>query len=194
MAYFMHFYKKISLNRFFNALLLACLLASSQFSFADSSIVIKNASLQPEDSHYSLNADVDISFDKDIEEAINKGVPLTFLVEFQIVSPRQYWFDDEVVTTTQAIMLSYHALTRQYLVNHKSHQLSFETLPEAKLAMMQLRDWKVVDKSLLEKGEVYRAALLVRLDQTKLPKAIQVDTISSEKWNVSSEKFEWIQF
>jgi hypothetical protein len=31
----------------------------------------------------------------------------------------------------------------------------------------------------------------VRLDQTKLPKAIQVDAISSEKWNLTSQKFEW---
>jgi hypothetical protein len=49
----------------------------------------------------------------------------------------------------------------------------------------------VAEKSLLEKGEVYKAALLIRLDQNKLPKAIQVDAIGSEKWNLASEKFEW---
>ena len=46
----------------------------------------------------------------------------------------------------------------------------------------------MVEKSLLEKNEVYNAALLIRLDQTKLPKAIQVDTIASEKWNLSFTK------
>ena len=197
MAYFMRYCKKLSVEKLgFKKLSTLCLmtllLIVSPLSFATgSSIQIKSAELQAEDSYYTLDADVDISFDKEIEEAINKGVPLNFLVEFQIVSPRKYWFDDEVVTTTQTVTLSYHALTRQYLVNRNVHQQSFETLSEAKQAMMELGDWKVVEKSLLEKGEVYRAALLIRLDQSKLPKAIQVDTLSSEKWNLTSEKFEW---
>ena len=159
---------------------------------AGSSINIKNAELELQDDYYGLNADVDMSFDKEIEEAINKGVPLNFLIEFQIVSPRKYWFDDEIVTTSQSVSLSYHALSRQYLVNRGAHQQSFASLNEAMRELVTLNDWKVVDKSALEKSEVYKAALLIRLDQTKLPKAIQVDTIASEKWNISSQKFEWV--
>ena len=192
MAYFMRFFKKISFKNLSTACLLALLVINCSLTFAaGSSIQIKSAELQLQDSHYTLDADVEINFDKDIEEAINKGVPLNFLVEFQIVSPRKYWFDDEVITTTQTVTLSYHALTRQYLVNRKSHQQSFETLSEAKLAVVDLEDWKVVEKLLLDKNEVYRAALLIRLDQSKLPKAIQVEAISSEKWNLTSEKYEW---
>ncbi len=159
---------------------------------AGSSINIKNAELELQDDYYGLNADVDMSFDKEIEEAINKGVPLNFLIEFQIVSPRKYWFDDEIVTTSQSVSLSYHALSRQYLVNRGAHQQSFTSLSEAIHELVTLNDWKVVDKSALEKSEIYKAALLIRLDQTKLPKAIQVDTIASEKWNISSQKFEWV--
>jgi hypothetical protein len=158
---------------------------------ADSSIQIKNAELQPLDDFYSLRADAEIILDKEIEEAVNKGVPLNFLIEFQIVSPRKYWFDDEIVTTSQEVTLSYHALSRQYLVNRGAHQQSFGSLGEAVQELAKLNEWKVVEKSLLEKGETYKAALLIRLDQTKLPKAIQVDTISSEKWNLVSQKFEW---
>jgi Domain of unknown function (DUF4390) len=54
-----------------------------------------------------------------------------------------------------------------------------------------VNDWKVVEKSQLEKNEVYKAAVQIHLDQKKLPKAIQVDTIASEKWNLTSQKFEW---
>jgi hypothetical protein len=156
-----------------------------------SSIYIKNAELQLQDDYYSLNADLDISFDDEIEEAINKGVPLNFLIEFQIVSPRKYWFDDEIVTTSHNVTLSYHALSRQYLVNRGLHQKSFASLSEARQELAQIRDWKVVDKAQIEKNGNYKAVLLFRLDQSKLPKAIQVDTISSEKWNLASQKFEW---
>ena len=180
----MHFCKKLSF-----LLLLIC--AASLAFAADSGINIKSAELQAQDDYYGLNADVDMTFDKEIEEAINKGVPLNFLIEFQIVSPRKYWFDDEIVTVSQTVSLSYHALSRQYLVNRAGHQQSFASLSEAMQELLTLNEWKVVDRALLEKPDVYKAALLIRLDQTKLPKAIQVDAIASEKWNLSSQKFEW---
>ena len=190
MASFMHYCKKLS-NFWGWGLFLLLLGMFSLALAAESSIRIKSAELQPLDDFYSLSADVEISFDKEIEEAVNKGVPLSFLIEFQIVRPRKYWFDDEIVTTSQEMTLSYHALSRQYLVNRGAHQQSFESLNEAAQALGQIDEWKVVEKSVLEKGETYRAAMLIRLDQTKLPKAIQVDTIGSEKWNLISQKFEW---
>lgn len=183
MAFFTRFCKKTSL---FLAFIFAC-----SNVLAASSLQIKSAELTQQEEFYSLDANIEVRFDKDIEEAINKGVPLSFLAEFQIVSPREYWFDDEIVTQTQSIVLSYHALSRQYLVTRGEHQLSFETLSEAAKELGSLQNWKVVEKTLIEKGEPYKAALLIRLDKTKLPKAIQVDTLATEKWNLVSQKFEW---
>ncbi len=184
MAFFTHFYKKISF--------LLLLSAATIVFAASSSIFIKSAELQSQDEHYSLNADVEIEFDSEFEEAIRKGVPLDFLIEFQVVSPRKYWFDDEIVTASQSVVLSYHALSKQYLVNRGVQQKSFETLSEAKQELVAINDWKVLPKALLEKNEAYHAALLIRLDQSKLPTAIQVDAIASEKWNLSSQKFQWL--
>ena len=187
MVFFTRYYKKTS---FLWVLVLFLSTATLVFA-ATSSIQIKSAELQAQDEAYNLSADVTIDFDNEIEEAINKGVPLDFLTEFQIVSPRKYWFDDEIVTASRNTTLSYHALTKQYLVNRGVHQKSFETLSEAKQELAELSDWKVAEISLLDKSEVYNAALLIRLDQTKLPKAIQADPIASEKWNLSSQKYVW---
>jgi hypothetical protein len=118
-------------------------------------------------------------------------VPLSFLVEFQIVEPREYWFDDEIVTISKSVTLSYHALTRQYLVSFDTHQKSFESLAEARHQLMRVRDWRVVEKTQFDKDETYRAALLMRLDKAKLPKAIQVDTLASEHWNLVSPIYTW---
>lgn len=159
---------------------------------ASSNMHIRNADLRLEGDTYHLDADMDIRFDEDVEEAINKGVVLHFLAEFQVVSPRKYWLDDEIVTKTQNITLSYHALTRQFLLMRESRQQSYDTLLEAKLELAEIRDWKVLDKSLIEKGEPYRATLLIRLDESKLPKAIQVNAIGSEEWALTSQKYEWM--
>lgn len=180
----MRYYKKFSL--FLGILAISC------FAWAAvNAITVKSAGLMPSDDYIQLNADFDISFDNSIEEAINKGVALTFLIEFQIVEPREYWFDDEIVTVSKSVKLSYHALTKQYLVSDEVHQKSFESLSEARHQISIVRDWRVVAKRELEKGTSYRAALLMRLDKTKLPKAIQVDTLASENWNLASPIYTW---
>jgi len=196
MASSTRYYKKTSLHfgwklNLIVSFFVSLLLSSSMVFAATNSITIKQADLQLADEFYLLNAEISIDFDAEIEEAINKGVPLHFLIEFQVVSPRKYWFDDEIITTTNRVTLSYHALTKQYLVNRETHQKSFETLDEAIDELLQLTDLKVFEKVLIEKDANYKAALLMRLDQAKLPKAIQVDAIASEKWNITSQKYEW---
>ena len=156
-----------------------------------SNLHIKTAELVAAEDGFALNADFDVSFGGEVEAALNKGVPLSFLVEFQLVTPRKYWFDDEIETSSMDITLSYHALSRQYLLNRNNHQQSFASLHEAQEELSRLRDWQVVDKSLLKKGEVYHAALRIRLDQSKLPKPLQVDVIGSENWNMVSQRYRW---
>lgn len=196
MGSFMQFYKKT--KQYFACL--ACLLIVQLYFSASiwagtSSVSIKTVELVPVEEAYVLNADFEIDFNTKMEEAINKGVPLNFLIEFQLVVPHKYWFDDEIETDTMHVSLSYHALTRQYLVNtiinKQNHQKSFETINEAVVELSHLRDWRLLDKSQLEKGVVYNAALLMRLDQKKLPKALQVEALSSEAWDLTSEKFQW---
>ncbi len=188
MVSFMRYYKKT------NVLLgwLCFLLFTVPLGWAAaSSLSIKTAELVAVDESYVLNADFDLNLSGAVEEAVNKGVPLNFLIEFQITSPRSYWFDDEIVTVTNIVTISYHALSRQYLINRDNHQQSFASLQEAKAEFSHLREWQVVEKNLLKKGENYQAAIRVRLDQSKLPKPLQVDALGSEDWNIVSERYRW---
>jgi hypothetical protein len=182
---FTHYCKK------FNRLWL-WLMCCMVFNAAAEGIQVKNAELVPIDNVYELNADFEVAFSPEVEAALNKGVQLSFLVEFQLVSPREYWFDDEITTKSQLILLSYHALSRQYLINIDQHQKTFATLDEAKDELSRLRDWIVLDKSELVKGESYQAMLRFRLDHSRLPKALQVEALGSEKWTLVSERHRWV--
>jgi hypothetical protein len=156
------------------------------------SIVVKGAELTLDGEVYKLNADLEIELDEKIKEAINKGVSVDFLYTFELVRPRSFWFDKEIVSTSTNISVSYHALSRQYLVSQSGRQTSHEILSEAMIELIQLYDWKVVDKTMIKSNYEYKASLRVKLDQTKLPKAMQVEAIGSEDWNLASEKFEWV--
>jgi len=126
-----------------------------------------------------------------MQEAVDKGVTVSFLYEFTLVSPRRFWFDKDIVTVNKSIEVSYHALSRQYLVSQNGRQTSHEILREAMIELVQLYDWKVFDKAIIEKENNYVGLLNVSLDQTKLPKAIQVEAIGSEDWDLVAEPFEW---
>ena len=182
---FTHYCKKFS--RLWLWLICCCI-----FNAAAEGIQVKNAELVPGDNAYELNADFEIAFSPEVEAALSKGVKLSFLIEFQLLSPREYWFDDEITTKSQLIQLSYHALSRQYLINIDQHQKSFTTLQEAKDELSSLRDWVVLDKSDIAQGESYQAILRFRLDHSRLPKALQVEALGSEKWTLISERYRWV--
>jgi len=185
MAFSTRYYKNVSV---FLAFILVCFSAFA----GESNIQVSNATLAAEGDAYHLNVDMEMDLDEDIEEAINKGVLVEFLYEFELVSPRTFWFDKEVALATTSVNVSYHALSRQYLVSHGERQTSHELLSEALHELMQLRDWAVFNQAVIESDEAYSATLNVTLDQDKLPKAIQVEAISSEDWNIVAETYEWI--
>lgn len=186
----MHCCKKSDALAFLLSCLVFCL--SMLAWAADNSLRIRSAELAPTDSAYLLNADFDLAFSEEMETALNKGVPLHFLIEFQLVSPVRYWFDDEIVFTSTQVSLSYHALSRQYLVNRGSSQAAFVTLQEAKAELGRLRNWRVFDRSLIARDESYYAVLRMRLDQSQLPKPVQVDALSSQDWSMVSERHRWV--
>ena len=173
--------------------LIICLLALSATPVlaGNSSLNVKSAELESFEDGYVLNADVDAKFSNAIEEAVNRGFELNFIFEFQLSKPRKYWFDDEVATTIHRVSLTYHALSRQYLVIRGDQQKTFVRLDEALDDLTYIHNLKVFQKSEVEKGEVYKAVFLMRLDTKKLPKSLQGESISLDDWKLSSQRFEW---
>ena len=43
-----------------------------------------------------LNAEFDLTLNATLEEALQRGVPLYFVLEFEISRPRWYWLDEKV--------------------------------------------------------------------------------------------------
>ena len=188
MAFSMHCWKKFNLMIW---LLATILLPGAVGSALAEGVEVRSAELVASEEAWQLNADFGINFNAEMEEALNKGVPLNFLIEFELMESRQYWFDDEVASASKLIRLSYHALSRQFLINVESHQKSFATLQDALEELQKLRAWAVLDKSQVKKGETYYAILRMRLDRSRLPKQLQVDVLGSEKWNLISERYRW---
>lgn len=186
-AFFMHYCKKI--KQLLCAL--GLLLFASSALAAGGSLHIRSANLITFEDDVLLNADAEINFSPEMEKAILKGFTFNFLIEFQLIVPRKYWFNDEIATAVQQVSVSYHALSRQYIVMRNEQQRTYATLDEAIEDLSIIQDLKVFEKSDVEKGEPYQAVLLMRLDQKKLPKALQVEGMASNDWKMTSQRFEW---
>ena len=188
--FFMHYLKKIKLSVLFT--LWVSLFFSSPVIAVDNSLIIKTAEINNQFEAYFLNADFELFFNDDLDEAIRKGIPINFIIEFELKKPRKYWFDEEVAKKTKEIVLSYHALSKQFTLSESENRLvAFDNLMQAKNELKKIKNWRIFDKSQLDDTEKYSAYLQVRLDQTKLPKQLQVDITSNQEWQLASKQFQW---
>ena len=160
-------------------------------------IEVRNAALVAGDEGYFLEADFEIALNPTLEEALNKGVSLYFLLEFEVIRPR--WFNvfglgflnEKVVNTQQQYRLSFNPLTRQYRLGVGSLFQNFGSMSEALDFLSRVRRRQVLELGVLSKGNTYSAAVRMRLDVSQLPKPFQLNALASRDWNFGSEWYRW---
>ncbi len=157
-------------------------------------IFVKSAELTLVGGEYYLEANFEVGLTATLEDALNKGLPLHFDVEFELIYPRWYTlylWNKSVAELEQHYRLSYNALTRQYRLRFGALHQNFDTLNEALALLGRLRQRFVVDADRLDEGTVYEAVIRMRLDVSQLPKPFQINALASRDWNLSSEWFRW---
>jgi hypothetical protein len=154
-------------------------------------IEVTSASLESVDDNYALNANFEFEFSPRLDEAVHKGLPLYFLIEFELTQPRWYWFDEKTATRTQTIRISYHALTRQYRISTGSLHQNFATFDEVVRILKRVRSWTVLEKAQVQRGQNYHVAVRMRLDVAQLPKPFQVSALTNREWTLASD---WYRF
>ena len=176
------------------ALLLASMLSAAVLfaaTAAANTIEVRAAALEAADEGYSVNADFDVDLTSRIGEALQNGVSLYFLVEFELVRPRWYWFDEKTVVSRLQYRLTYHALSRQYRLWTGTLHQPFGTLSEALRVLARVRSWTVLERDQVSNGQTYQAGVRMRLDPTQLPRPFQLSALTSREWTLESE---WKRF
>jgi hypothetical protein len=176
------------------ALLAAALFALAALGAAPAranDIEVRGAQLTNTEDGLVLDAEFAFDFNPRLGEAIANGVPLYFAVEFELLRPRWYWFDQKTAAKRLQIRLSYHALSRQYRLSTGLLQQSFGTLEEALHVLRRVRNWLVVDRSVALADASYDAMIRMRLDIGLLPKPFQVSALTSPEWHLESP---WARF
>jgi hypothetical protein len=172
---------------------MAILLVASLFSpeARAEGIEVASAAIEHSDDGWNLDAAFDVQFSPRLEEAVNRGVPVYFIVEFELARPRSYWFDEKTVQLSQTYKITYTPLLRQYRLAVGNVYQNFTRFEEVTRVLSRLRGWHVADKGALKKDEVYQAGIRMRLDTAQLPKPFQLNAIASRDWNLASDWHRW---
>ena len=170
---------------------LAALLCAIALAARAEEIEIRNAQLLAVEEGFTLNADFAFDFAPRLAEMVANGVPLYFLVEFELTRPRWWWFDEKAAAKRIQLRLSYHALSRHYRLSTGVLQQQFATLDEALNVLRRLRSWQVIDRPVVLADANYEAAVRMRLDTTLLPKPFQLSALTSRELTLESS---WRRF
>ncbi len=154
-------------------------------------IAVRSASVTRADEGWQVDAQFDIQFSPRLEEAVNRGVPLYLVVEFELARPRLFWFDEKPVERSQVFKISYTPLLRQYRLSVGNVYQNFTRFEEVTRVLSHLRAWHVADPNVLKKDGTYQAGVRMRLDTSQLPKPFQLNAIASRDWTLASDWYRW---
>jgi hypothetical protein len=170
--------------------LLAALLSFACLAAADT-IPVRSAELRADDDALVLYAEFELALNPTLEEALEKGVALNFVLEFELLRPRWYWLDEKTVSFATQYRVTYNALTRQFRVGSGLLAQTFDSLEEVQRFLSRVAARPVASREQLVKGTRYEAAMRMRLDVSALPKPFQVNALASREWSLQSEWYRW---
>lgn len=144
-----------------------------------------------------LSAVVQFELPPVVEDALNKGIPMFFVVEADIYRDRWYWTDRRVSSATRTIRLAYQPLTRRWRVNivaglinssaglRATLNQNYDTLPEALSLVQRLSRWKIAEPGEIDTDASHTLEFSFRLDLSQLPRPFQIGVAGQRDWNIA---------
>ncbi|MEJ2059879.1 MAG: DUF4390 domain-containing protein [Gammaproteobacteria bacterium] len=172
---------------------MALLLTVQVAQAAEPSFEVRRAESYLRDGVYRIDAELRYRLGPDLDQALRNGVALTIGIEMQVYRPRNWWFSEDVADVSLRYRLSYHALTTRYVVTNLNTDVrhSYPTLGAALYDLGQVRDFPLIDNSLLQPGRDYRVRIRSAVAIQDLPLPLRVRAYFSDAWGPESEWYTW---
>lgn len=149
-----------------------------------------------EDGIY-LSATLNFELPNAVEEALLKGVPVTFVSEVDGYRNRWYWYDKRVFSATRSIRVAFQPLTRRWRVGVANSAVAspatgmaltqhFDNLPEALATVRRIARWKIADLVDVDADARIQIDYRFKLDLSQLPRPLQIGVAGQSDWNISA--------
>jgi Domain of unknown function (DUF4390) len=151
-----------------------------------------------EDGLY-LSATLNFELPSAVQDALFKGVPMTFVSEVDVYRDRWYWYDKRVATATRSVRVAFQPLTRRWRISVASGTVAspaagialtqhFDTLNETFIAVRRIARWKIADVTNIDIDQRHNIDYRFKLDVSQLPRPLQIGVVGQNEWNLSVER------
>lgn len=134
----------------------------------------------------SMDLDIDMSLSPAMKDALERGVPLTFMLEVQVEQPRWWWFDKVLVDAQLTRRITFNTLTRQWRVSIGDLGLVVGSYAEALDLVRRVRGWEIAPIDRFDVDSDYVGRVRIMLDTTQLSRPLQLDASKRGDWNLTS--------
>ncbi len=149
-----------------------------------SGIEIESLRLLLLDGALSLEFIAGIQLPATVESALQKGVPVHFVAQADVLRYRWYWRDLRVARLERSWRLAFQPLTSVWRVGTGGLNQSYPTLRQALSAISRMPSWRLVDLDQIDTGVAHRVEFSFRLDVTQLPGPMQIGLTGQGDWQL----------
>ena len=196
MAFITHLFKNGWFERTVRWFYLCSLLFVVGLAQAQNTTELSHLQVDRLEDEILVSAQVKFDLPSTVEDALQKGVPLYFVSEVEILRERWYWYDKRVGSAERHLRLAYQPLTRRWRLTVTSGapkggslglslNQSFDTLSQALATIKRVARWKVADATELDTSLKYRVEYRFKLDLGQLPLPFQIGTLGQTDWDVT---------
>ncbi len=115
---------------------------------------------------------VEGAFTQKMQEAINRGVPASFLFFVDLYRSRTMWVDKQMADLTITHTIKYNSLKKEYAVSRSwdsNSPVVVQSFDAAKKLMSEIDSLKVIPLDRLKKGKQYQIQAKAKLSRITLP-------------------------
>ncbi|MBL8358867.1 MAG: DUF4390 domain-containing protein [Rubrivivax sp.] len=149
--------------------------------------------LKRQDGALTLDFAAHLVLPRPVEDALQRGVPVYFVAEAQLLRSRWYWRDERVARVSRAWRLAFQPLTSSWRVSFGGLNQTFATQAEALTALSRSSGWKLADLAQLDPGSSYYVEFTFRLDNTQLPSPMQISLGAQTGWTMGVERTQRVE-
>ncbi len=146
-----------------------------------------------------LSASLNFELPAALEEALLKGIPMSFVSEADVYRDRWYWYDKRVSTASRNVRLAYQPLTRRWRIGVTSGTVStpasglaltqhYDNLNDALAAIRRIARWKIADNSDIDPESRHSIEYRFKLDLSQLPRPLQIGVAGQNDWSITAER------
>lgn len=173
--------------------LVPVLAAPAGTASGEASLTIRTVSARADGDNVIIQPELTIGLTDATVEAIISGIPIALRVSTELKRERMLLWDESVTSTTDYIQISYHALSRRFLL----HQTQTDTyriyrhLDQTLGALDMPEPIRLLVDEPLQADQRYYGTLRIELDVGRLPRPLQLPAYLSSDWRLDSGHRIW---